>query len=560
MKKFSHLLGLFFVVVAIAAVVTMVNYDGKSTTTITQEAAISDISSMLRRISLKERSHTSVPIELDDMLSTADELPDIETEYPLVVQGKGEVDVEVWTSPEKGGTDTNGFLTEMAKRFNSSNMRTSDGRRMSVSLRSIASGTGVEYITSGKAVPTAFTPSNDLWGKMIEYQGVNISVLSDKVVGNTAGILVKKEIYDMLSSEYGAANFNSVYQATLDGKLKMGYTNPYSSSTGLNFLLQALYSSNKEDMLSTDAVEAFGKFQANVPLVAYTTQQMVSAAEKGVLDGTVTEYQSYINDSTLQRLYKYIPFGYAHNNPMYTIGIVGDAETEVLVEFLKVCEENVELATRYGFNAELSYEDANLPIIDGNVIAQAQGIWKESKDNGVPIVCEFVMDISGSMAGEPINNLRTALLNSMNYIGMDNYIGLISFNSEVYNDVEIAQYNLTQQAAFKGALYDLTANGNTAMYDGLIVAINKVQAKVDELGGNAKPMIIVLTDGESNSGYTLSNTRNVIAGVGIPVYTISYNSGSKDLEELAKINEAASMNCSSEDIVYKLRNLFNAQL
>lgn len=560
MKKFSRLLGLFFVVVAIAAVVTMVNYDGKSTTTITQEAAISDISSMLRRISLKERSHTSVPIELDDMLSTADELPDIETEYPLVVQGKGEVDVEVWTSPEKGGTDTNGFLTEMAKRFNSSNMRTSDGRRMSVSLRSIASGTGVEYITSGKAVPTAFTPSNDLWGKMIEYQGVNISVLSDKVVGNTAGILVKKEIYDMLSSEYGAANFNSVYQATLEGKLKMGYTNPYSSSTGLNFLLQALYSSNKEDMLSTDAVEAFGKFQANVPLVAYTTQQMVSAAEKGVLDGTVTEYQSYINDSTLQRLYKYIPFGYAHNNPMYTIGIVGDAETEVLVKFLKVCEENVELATRYGFNAELSYEDANLPIIDGNVIAQAQGIWKESKDNGVPIVCEFVMDISGSMAGEPINNLRTALLNSMNYIGMDNYIGLISFNSEVYNDVEIAQYNLTQQAAFKGALYDLTANGNTAMYDGLIVAINKVQAKVDELGGNAKPMIIVLTDGESNSGYTLSNTRNVIAGVGIPVYTISYNSGSKDLEELAKINEAASMNCSSEDIVYKLRNLFNAQL
>lgn len=559
-RRGFHLVGLVLVIVAIALVVTLVSYNGKSNTTITKEAAVSDISTMLRRISLKERSHNSVAIQLDDMLATEDELPDIDVEYPVVVQGRADINVEIWTSPEKGGTDTNGFLTEMAKRFNSSNVKTADGRRMGVTLRSIASGTGVEYITSGKAVPTAFTPSNDLWGKMIEYHGVNISVFTDKVVGNTAGILVKKEIYDMLVSEYGEANFNSIYQATVDGKLKMGYTNPYSSSTGLNFLLEALYISNHKDMLSADAVSKFSQFQANVPLVAYTTQQMVTAAEKGVLDGTVTEYQSYINDSTLQRLYKYIPFGYHHNNPLYTIGFVSDAELEVLTEFVKLCEENAALATKYGFNAELGYDDSSLPEIDGNIIAQAQGIWKESKDNGVPIICEFVMDISGSMAGEPINNLKTALLNSMNYIGMDNYIGLISFNSDVYNDVEIAQYNLSQQAAFKGALYDLTAGGNTAMYDALIVAVSKVQAKMDELGGNAKPMIIVLTDGESNSGYGLHNTKDVLAGVGIPVYTISYNGGAKDLETLAAINEAASMNCTSDDIVYKLRNLFNAQL
>jgi len=559
-KWVVNLVGIALVIIIVALGSTFLIYQGKSPVTVSKESTEAEISSMLRKISLKEREHASVAIELDDMLATEDELPDIDSEYPVVVKGDGAINVEIWTSPEKGGTDTNGFLTVMAKNFNSSKPMTSSGQRMSVTLRSIASGTGVEYITSGKAVPTAFTPSNDLWGKMIEYQGVNISVLTDKLVGNTAGILVKKETYDMLISEYGSADFNSVYRATVDGKLKMGYTNPYSSSTGLNFLLEALYSSNSEDMLSSEAVDTFGQFQANVPLVAYTTQQMVSAAAKGVLDGTVTEYQSYINDSSLQRLYEYIPFGYLHNNPMYLIGVVNDEEMEVLNKFIELCEVNKELATKYGFNSDLGYDDSALPNVDGNIIAQAQGIWKESKDNGVPIVCEFVMDISGSMSGEPLNNLRTALLNSMNYIGKDNYIGLISFSHEVYNDVDIAQYDLTHQAAFKGALYDLSAGGNTAMYDALVVAMSKVSAKVDELGGNAKPMIIVLSDGESNSGYNFSSTKNVISGTGIPVYTISYNGGADNLDAIAEINEAASMNCTSDDIVYKLRNLFNAQL
>ena len=48
----------------------------------------------------------------------------------------------------------------------------------------------------------------------------------------------------------------------------------------------------------------------------------------------------------------------------------------------------------------------------------------------------------------------------------------------------------------------------------------------------------------------------------IPVYTISYTSDAdKDaMRELSEINEAATINADSEDIVYKIKSLFNSQM
>lgn len=70
--------------------------------------------------------------------------------------------VEIFTSPEKGGTGTDGWLNEMAKAFNGSGY-TVDGKGVWVSGRSIASSLVVDYITSGKYVPEVFTPSNEMW-------------------------------------------------------------------------------------------------------------------------------------------------------------------------------------------------------------------------------------------------------------------------------------------------------------------------------------------------------------------------------------------------------------
>ena len=77
---------------------------------------------------------------------------------------------------------------------------------------------------------------------------------------------------------------------------------------------------------------------------------------------------------------------------------------------------------------------------------------------------------------------------------------------------------------------------------------------------NAKLMLFVLTDGETNSGHTLNDVEGMIRGLKIPIYTIGYNADIKSLQIVSSINEAASINADNEDVVYKLGSLFNAEI
>lgn len=539
---------------------TVLRDSSVSTNTMTTEQAYADLSSKMKRIGVQEVTVAPQQLDVSEFLDAKDELPDIESSYPFVVEGTGEVNIEIFSSGEKAAeSGSDSFLTEMAKKFNSQHNKTTDDKTMSVSLRSIPSGTAAEYISTGKYQPECYTPSNTLFGKLVENEGVELTVETDRLVGNVAGILVSKKTGDMLRADYGEASVNSVLNATIDGKMMMGYSNPYTSATGLNFLLAALASSGSDNVVDAAAVENFQKFQANVPLVSFTTQQMVQSADKGVVDGLVMEYQSYQIDPTLQRNYEFIPFGVRHDNPLYSVGNISTEKKEVIAAFISFCEQNKAVATKDGFNAMDNYAYTGKEY-DGSIIAQAQGIWKEEKDSGIPIVAEFVVDTSGSMRGEPINALKTAMINTIQYINDDNYIGIIGFDSSVREYLPIDKFSLSQKTLYKGSVNSLDANGNTAMYNGLCVAMDRIYKKSQELGGNCTPIIFVLTDGDSNTGYKFSDTKNIIAGMNIPVYTISYNYAADSLSELASINEAASIVGNSEDITYKLRNLFNAEM
>lgn len=502
---------------------TVMRDSNVSISTMTSEQAYANLSSKMKRIGVQEVKVNPQQLDVSEFLDAKDELPDIESSYPFVVVGNGDVNIEIFSSGEKAAeSGSDSFLTSMAKKFNAQHNKTSGDKTMSVSLRSIPSGTAAEYISTGKYQPECYTPSNTLFGELVKNEGVELTVEADRLVGNVAGILVSKKTGDMLRSEYGEASVSSVLNATIDGKLMMGYSNPYTSATGLNFLLAALASSGSDTIVDTAAVENFQKFQANVPLVSFTTQQMVQSADKGIVDGVVMEYQSYQNDPTLQRNYEFIPFGVRHDNPLYSIGNVSAEKKEVIAAFVSFCAQNQAEATKDGFNGLDDYAYTG-KAYDGNTIAQAQSVWKEEKDSGIPIVAEFVVDTSGSMRGEPLNALKTAMINTIQYINDDNYIGIIGFDSDVREYLPIDQFSLTQKTLYKGAVNSLDANGSTAMYNGLCVAMDRIYQKSQELGGNCTPIIFVLTDGDNNTGYGFSDTKNIIAGMDIPIYTISYD-------------------------------------
>ena len=123
----------------------------------------------------------------------------------------------------------------------------------------------------------------------------------------------------------------------------------------------------------------------------------------------------------------------------------------------------------------------------------------------------------------------------------------------------IAKFDLNQRAYFQGAVEDLQASGGTATYDGITIAIKMLlEAKANN--PNAKLMLFLLSDGETNEGITLDYIEPLIKETGIPVYTIGYNADIDALNKISNINEASSINADSDDVIYKIKSLFNAQM
>ncbi|QDM47484.1 VWA domain-containing protein [Paenibacillus thiaminolyticus] len=530
---------------------------GKPQVQVSSEKAAKQLSKLYSNIPVTTEAPVKGQIDLDP-IDLAASLPDI-SKFPITVKNTTNQYVEIFSSIEKAGTGIDGWLTEAATDFNKANIMV-NGKPVSVKIRNIASGTATDYIKSGKYVPDAFTPSNEFWGEMVKASGVKTKQVSERLVGNVPGIVIAKPKYDALIDKYGAVNVNTITEAIANNEFSMGYTDPFASSTGLNFLVTALSAFDSSNMLGEKAVRGFEQFQANVPFIASTTLQMRDAAKSGVLDGFVLEYQVYANAPDLKGGYVFTPFGVRHDSPLYALGDLPQGKQDIIQKFADFVTQDKyqKLGKEKGFN-ELEDYKSELDAVDGNLLSAAQKLWKEKKNVNKPIAAVFVTDVSGSMAGEPLNRLKESLLKGQKYLGKENSIGLVSYSSSVSINLPIGKYDANHQSMFVGAVNSLQAGGGTATFDAIVVALKMLQ---DELAANPnqKPLIFVLSDGETNEGYSLKDTKELIEVYQVPIYTIGYNANIDALETISSINEAASINADTDDVVYKLGNLFNVQM
>lgn len=537
--------------------ITLTKNWGKSKETISKENATGKLKKICKDININEVEPRKAPIDLG-IKDVKDTIPNID-KYPAKVENTTDSYIEIFSTGEKAGNGKDGWLIDVANNFNESKFEI-NGKIISVKVREIASGLGMDYIISEKYLPDAYSPSNELWGEMIKANGKTIELCDDRMVGNVAGILISKEKYDGLIKKYGAINLKNITQAVANGEINMGYTNPFASATGLNFLVSTLATFDSSNPLSEKAIDGFNEFQNNIPLIAYTTLQLRNSAESGILDGFIMEYQTYINSPELKTDYIFTPFGYRHDSPLYSVGNLSNEKKEILNKFIEFYKQDKyqELAVKDGFNALEDYK-CEIENLDGNTILQAQKLWKENKNGDKPIVAVFVADVSGSMEGEPLNELKKSLLNGSRYIGEENSIGLVTYSNDVNINLPIEKFDLNQRSLFTGAVQDMDASGGTATFDAIAVA---VQMLLDEKEKNpdAKLMLFVLSDGETNIGHSLDDLREILESVKIPVHTIGYNANIEALENISRINEATSINADSDDVIYKLGSLFNAEM
>ncbi len=191
----------------------------------------------------------------------------------------------------------------------------------------------------------------------------------------------------------------------------MGYTDPFASSTGLNFLLTVLDSIAEGDpdrLTSPDVASVFEQFQRQVPFVALTTLQMRDSVENdtGTLDTFVMEWQTYTNTESLQSGYEFIPFGSRHDNPLYGVGELTPAQLEALESFATFAEQPEYQESPPSSGSTRRRSSRRSRCRPGATLIEVQNVWKDKKDGGRPVATVFVVDVSGSMEGTRIQAVQ----------------------------------------------------------------------------------------------------------------------------------------------------------
>lgn len=120
--------------------------------------------------------------------------------------------------------------------------------------------------------------------------------------------------------------------------------------------------------------------------------------------------------------------------------------------------------------------------------------WPDVKRHGI---LTFVVDTSGSMNGDKMEQARDGLIGAFDLMADKNEVGLISFGSDVVMEVPIAP--LTENRGKLGdAVFDMKAAGQTALYDAIAAGVEMTDAVESE--GNPIRAVVVVTDGKSNRG------------------------------------------------------------
>lgn len=191
-----------------------------------------------------------------------------------------------------------------------------------------------------------------------------------------------------------------------------------------------------------------------------------------------------------------------------------------------------------GNGADPTQPQTTLQIPGPAVVQVVKDVWWYTKRH---TNVYLVVDVSGSMEGDKLENVRVALQTFVREIkGDQERVGLIVFSSRPRVIVPLDDLGNNRQA-LEGSVAALEAGGSTALLDAVQSAYEKLQSQDDRDRINA---IVVMTDGRENeSSINLGDlTRQIERGneSGLPVviFAIAYGDDA-DEDTLRDIAEAS---------------------
>ena len=477
-------------------------------------------------------------------------------------------------SPEKAE-----LFTQLVNDFNARKLKASNGEQLRIATASLEPEEMIDAAIAGDF--QAMSPDSSIWLDQLDRQYQAAQNTSAGLVGQTVRYAVSPVVIAMwrdaaqrLGWPQKAIGWSDLLnEATANKDFKWSHP-ATSSASGLLATLAEFYAATGktrgltiEDVKTPQAQEYVNALEKTVRYYGEGEASIAqNVAEKGrnYLDAFVASEQIVINANQkpgVDLVAIYPNEGSLwQDHPLALLEASGlsdlnretfsafatyitspEAQQALLAKGYRPADLNIKLdGANSPINADSGADPAqpqtSLQVPAATVLDVVRESWLANKRRTNVML---VVDTSGSMEGEKIDNVKEALATFLDQIKSDaERVGLIEFYSDVTERVKISELKNNRSDLVR-AVTNLDPGGNTALLDGVAAAYERLQQLDDPSRINA---IVVMTDGKENAS-TIGLSQLVARlqngnqrGVPVVIFAIAYGSDA-DMKVLQALSD-----------------------
>jgi Ca-activated chloride channel family protein len=478
-------------------------------------------------------------------------------------------------------TSLGSWLTSAVQIYNEAEHETADGDPIYIQLSLADSGQAVSDISSGESAPSIWIPDDEVWTDVLTDQGNgNYGDNCQSLATSPLVIAMWRPVAESLGWPGLPLGWLDVGSLAADpsawsyysggeygDSLRLGHTHPGLSGSGTSTLLAIVQAAqSKTDAVTTEDIQqpivqaSVSAFETAVSTFSTSTADLSKTmAERGVQYlGAGIMYESDVVSNVNAKIVPIYPLEgtFVATHPACMNADLEGAASDAAQDFRDylLSEEAQQSAVANGLRPVNGQVEVGSPLDEAHGVDlsqpeivfsppnvdslyAAQDLWQSARKD-VNLV--MLLDVSGSMDGSKIKNMRQAAVQFVEQMGDDDLITIIAFSHELQLLAENQQVGPAREKII-ASIERLEANGDTALYD----AIGEGSLIIgDTTSPNYTNALVVLTDGVDTFSYRYAFDQSLIdmaKANDTTVFSIAYGNDA-DEEVLSRLALRANGN------------------
>merc|ERR1712038_1123790 len=208
------------------------------------------------------------------------------------------------------------------------------------------------------------------------------------------------------------------------------------------------------------------------------------------------------------------------------------------------------------YNVDRQGQDSEVQVIGGYFVHY----FVPSDLPTLPKHMVFVLDTSGSMGGEKIQQLKDAMFTVLEELTDSDFFNIIEFNSDVshwsregFTESNTEFYPATEENKNKAikSVIELSAGGGTNLNDAILAGLEVAETALEReaLPRDVKSLIVFLTDGlgSTPSDVIKANIKTKNRDLQVPVFTVAFGADT----DISLLQSIASQNNAFSKRIYE---------